>query len=282
MSVPLRQIPPADLARGRLFTPRQQDVLDGLEGIFLRDGFRQLTIEQLAARLRCSRRTLYELAPSKEELVLLVVDRLLRRIGREAMAKQRGLDDPIEKIHAYASTASVALRLGTPAFSADVAAHPATYRLFGEHYRFATSVIAHLIQQGTDRGLLRGINPQLVAEVLRTGLERLEDPDVLRLTGLTNAEAMQQLFDLIVFGLARGARERRTAEAFAPVSPNGSAAARPTASPAARLRPDDWPGSARATRPEHHDDDEHQDDHHDHGPPQGQAAHQRRPGAAPG
>ncbi len=207
---PLRQMPPVDLSRGRSFTPRQEDILTELEGMFLHDGFHRLTVRELADRLHCSRRTLYELAPSKDDLVLLVIDRLLQRTGREAMAKLAGLDDPVEKVHAYVSTASTTLRLGTEAFSADVAAHPATHRLFSDHYRFATSVVAHLVQEGIDRGLLRGANPQLVAEVLHTGLERLEDPDVLRLTGLTNAEAMQQLFDLIVYGLARGVPARRT------------------------------------------------------------------------
>lgn len=205
MDKPLRQMPPTDLSRGRSFTPRQEDVLAGLEGIFLHDGFRRLTIQELAARLHCSRRMLYELAPSKDELVLLVVDRLMQRTGRDAMAKLRGLDEPVEKVYAYVSTASTALRPGTQAFSNDVAAHPAAHRLFSEHYRFAVSVVAHLIQEGIDRGHLPGANPQLVAEVLYAGLERLADPDVLRLTGLSNAQAMQQLFDLIVYGLSRGA-----------------------------------------------------------------------------
>ncbi len=210
MDQPPRLLPPADLSAGRTFTRRQEGILDDLERIVLRDGFRQLTVQELARRLRCSRRTLYELGPSKNELVLLVVDRLLQRIGHQAMGKLRRLDDPVEKIHAYVYMASTALRPGTAAFSADVAASPAAHRVFREHYRFAVSVVAHLIQEGIDRGLLPAANPQLVAEVLYAGLERLADPGVLALTGLTNAAAMQQLFDLVVYGLARGAPQPRT------------------------------------------------------------------------
>lgn len=193
-----------------MFTARQQAVLADLEGIFLRYGFRRLTIQELAARLRCSRRTLYELAPSKDELVLLVVDRLLQRTGREAMAKAHALDNPIERVHAYISTASNSLHRETEAFSVDVAAEPAVHRLFQDHYHFATSVVARLIQDGIDRGQLRGVNPQLVAEVLYAGLDRLQEPAVLRLTRLNNAKAIQQLFDLLVYGLAQSALGQQT------------------------------------------------------------------------
>lgn len=203
MSRPSRQLPPVDLARGRSFTSRQQTVLSDLATMFLRDGFRGMTIQELAARLHCSRRTLYELAPSKDELVLLVIDRLMRRIGRQAMVNMRATDDPIEKIHTYVSTASTVLLPESHAFSVDVAAHPAAHRLFVEHYRFATSVVAQLVQDGVDGGSLRGTNPHLVAEVLNAGLVRLQDPDVLRLAGVSNADAMQQLFDLVVYGLTQ-------------------------------------------------------------------------------
>ena len=63
-------------------SPRREEILDELEAIFLAEGFRGLTVGTLAARLRCSRSTLYALAATKEELYLRVSDRILRRIGR--------------------------------------------------------------------------------------------------------------------------------------------------------------------------------------------------------
>ena len=54
-------------------------------------GFATLTMAELAARLNCSLRTLYALAPSRDELVLVVVDRNLWRVGRAARdAVRRG------------------------------------------------------------------------------------------------------------------------------------------------------------------------------------------------
>lgn len=197
-----REMPPVDLSEGRSTTQRQAKVLADLETLFLDEGFRGLTVQELATRLRCSRRTLYDLAPSKDELVLLVIDRLLQRIGRQAMDEMRQLDDPRERIHAYLSTARSSLSRGGDAFFADVAAHPGTRRLFQQHYRFARSVCATLIEEGIDQGRFRPVDQRVAAEFLYAGLSRLQEPEVLTLTGHTVAEAIEQAFELIMFGLS--------------------------------------------------------------------------------
>ncbi len=64
---------------------RHREVLDGLENLFMENGFVSFTIADLAKEIGCSRRTLYELAPSKDQLVLIVLDRRLHRMGRAAL-----------------------------------------------------------------------------------------------------------------------------------------------------------------------------------------------------
>ena len=52
--------------------------LGPLVGLLLREGFADLTIEELASRLHCSKTTLYQLAPSKAELVTVAVRQFFR------------------------------------------------------------------------------------------------------------------------------------------------------------------------------------------------------------
>ena len=59
-------------------TPRQSGLRDALVDLFLAKGFRQLTLDDIAAELSCSKRTLYALADSKEQLVLLAVREFFR------------------------------------------------------------------------------------------------------------------------------------------------------------------------------------------------------------
>ena len=52
----------------RRLTHRQTHLRDGLVDLVLAQGFSQLTMDQFAAELNCSKRTLYGYFPSKEEL----------------------------------------------------------------------------------------------------------------------------------------------------------------------------------------------------------------------
>ena len=62
---------------------RQKEALNQLE-LLIQQDFPRLTMSEIAAKLKVSLRTLYAIAPSKEKLLLIAVDRLLFKIGREA------------------------------------------------------------------------------------------------------------------------------------------------------------------------------------------------------
>ena len=79
----------------RSYSPRQEQILDVLEELFVTKGFRAWTVDELVAEAQCSRKTLYELAPSKGQLFVLVLDRMWRRLGEQARASiaQEGTAD---------------------------------------------------------------------------------------------------------------------------------------------------------------------------------------------
>ncbi len=110
--------------RERALTARQRELLDQLGGVF-DGGFADLTMAGLAARLNCSLRTLYELAPSRDELVLVVVDRNLWRIGRTAANAIAPDMAPLDALRAYLRAATEAVSGTTQAFARDLAAVPA-------------------------------------------------------------------------------------------------------------------------------------------------------------
>src|SRR6266568_1634749 len=70
----------------RPWSERERALLDELERIFFAEGFAHLSMADLAARLRVSRTTLYRLAPGKQNLVELVVDRMFNQMGKTARA----------------------------------------------------------------------------------------------------------------------------------------------------------------------------------------------------
>ena len=66
------------LGTSRRLTARQRALLADLEALFLAEGFAAFTLDDLAGRLRCSKSTLYALAPSKEQLAVKVVTHFFR------------------------------------------------------------------------------------------------------------------------------------------------------------------------------------------------------------
>ena len=66
------------MTRAELATRRRTELFDGLLALMLADGFAHLQIADLAARLHCSRSTLYTLAGSKEQLVTKTVTHFFR------------------------------------------------------------------------------------------------------------------------------------------------------------------------------------------------------------
>ena len=66
-------------------TDKHISVIEAFEDL-LEDGIANLTMSDIASSLKVSLRTLYEIAPSKEELITTTTDRILTNIGREALS----------------------------------------------------------------------------------------------------------------------------------------------------------------------------------------------------
>lgn len=182
---------------------RREEILDQLERIFLTEGFRALTVGLLADRLRCSRSTLYGLAPTKEELFLLVEDRILRRVGRDARRSARACEDPGDRVSAFLAGTISSLQTVGSAFLDDVFAYSPARQLFDQHQRGAVSTLCQLIEAGIEAGAFKGVNPTLAAAALDAAVHRIRDPEFLRETGLAPSEAFAQVSQLLREGLVR-------------------------------------------------------------------------------
>lgn len=179
---------------------RQERLLDALEALFLSEGFCDVTVASLAKRLRCSRRSFYELAASKEGLFLLVFDRYLTRLRD---AGQRGARDlpPVEAIAAYLAPALVAARKLSPRVMRDVQACRAARVMWEQHTRERMAGLQSLIENCVRENLFRGVDSFLVAEVMVVSLRRIGEPDFLAKAELTYREAVQELYALLLRGL---------------------------------------------------------------------------------
>jgi AcrR family transcriptional regulator len=188
---------------------RRAQILGELESIFLREGFRQLTVGALATRLRCSRSTLYAIATTKEALFLLVEDHILRRIGREARRRAKACEDPGDRVAAFLEgTVSSLLPVGE-AFLDDIFHYTPARQLFDQHQRGAIETLRQLIEAGIAAGALQGVDPLIAAEALDAAVQRIRNPKLLREAGLSPSEAFGEVSQLLRHGLLRETPRRR-------------------------------------------------------------------------
>jgi AcrR family transcriptional regulator len=180
--------------------PRHREVLDELESLFLREGFSGFSVRELAAHVGCSRRTLYEVAPSKDELVLIVFDRFLHRVGRAALESIDETAPYAAQIRAY-FLGGLELQRISQVFGEDLADDPAARRLFDRHYGYVMAVVEELVERGIAAGEFRPVTPRIVAGMLAGGAQLFNQPDVLADSGIELAAATDELLDLVTRSL---------------------------------------------------------------------------------
>jgi AcrR family transcriptional regulator len=182
-------------------TRRQAELFDQLVTLFLAEGFRDFTIDALAARLRCSKTTLYALAGTREALVRAVVVHFFRGATERVEAGLAAAAEPRDRIVAYLHGVAAQLEPASPAFFDDVAAAPVVREVYEQNTRAAARRVEQLVAEGVASGAFRPVHVRFVADVLSATMVRIQQREVAEATGLGDADAYTELAALVVRGL---------------------------------------------------------------------------------
>jgi AcrR family transcriptional regulator len=181
---------------------RQASLFDELVTLFLAEGFRELTVDALAARLRCSKSTLYALAGTRDALVRAVVVHFFRRATDEVEAGLDAAAGPRERLVAYLQAVAAQLRPASAAFFDDVAATPVANEVYERNTAAAARRVEQLVVEGVASGAFRPVHVGFVADLLAAAMVRIQQREVAAATGLDDAAAYLELATLVVDGLA--------------------------------------------------------------------------------
>ncbi|WP_007024013.1 TetR/AcrR family transcriptional regulator [Saccharomonospora iraqiensis] len=184
-------------------TRRQLAVLDELEELFLTDGFVSFTLDDLAARLRCSKTTLYALAPSKEQLAVKVVARFFKGAAERIEQRIAGITDARETVRTYLAGVAAELDRASPVFMADVAAFEPARAVYELNSEAAASRIRRFIADGVRQGVFREVHAGLIAELAAVLIESIQTGAVRTRTGVSDAEAFTALGELLLDGVTQ-------------------------------------------------------------------------------
>lgn len=193
----------------RRLTDRQRELLDALERLVVRGGLAELTMAEIAACVNCSLRTLYGIAPSKDELVLAVVDRRLHRIGRSAISALDPACPPLEALRRYLAAVNEAVRPATAEFTRDFAGVPGAQRLFDGHEGYVIAVAKGLLDRAVLEGQIAAVDTGALATVLGGLGREFARPEVMAVTIASPKETADAVTEIVLRGLEAGAPARK-------------------------------------------------------------------------
>lgn len=185
----------------RQLSARQLEVLDELEVKLVQGGLADLTMAEIAALVSCSLRTLYGIAPSKDELLLTIVDRRLRRIGRAATHALDPSMSPLDALRAYLRAANEAVQPESVALSADLAKVAGAQRLVSAHEAYLIAATQSLLDRAVLEGQIPPVDTAAVAHVLGSLGREFARAEVAEISKAPPKETADAIAEIILQGL---------------------------------------------------------------------------------
>ncbi len=141
----------------RIYTKRHNEIIDALE-ILLESGVPNLTMSEIAKKLKISLRTLYEIAPSRDELILMTMDNILKKLGKFAMDSVSEIDSPIEKLEEYLMIVNQAVGPKFDRFLKDMEKINGSKMTADYHENFIKNFIKELLVQAIKKKEIKAID----------------------------------------------------------------------------------------------------------------------------
>lgn len=185
---------------------RLRRVLDEAEQLFSQEGFLHFSTDDLARRLRCSKRAIYAVAPGREKFFETVILHRVTRAEEATIAPIRNASGVRAAVQGCMRASVEQAKGVSPLWMRDVLLFPAGRRAVDKWRADIADELEHVIQRGIDEGLLRKIDPRVAAEALLTSSLRVCEPDFLANSNTTMAEAVGQVYEIFWSGLFRGRR----------------------------------------------------------------------------
>jgi len=180
-------------------SPRTAALLDALVDLFLDEGFRDTNLNTVAARLRCSKSTLYAIAPSKEQLIVTVVRAFFRRATTRVEDRLAATTRAERRLGSYLLAISDELAPVSPAFFADLDAFAPAREIYTRNTAIAAGRVRELVRESSTR---RGVDATFVGAVAGQVMEAINSGAIGEATGLDDARAYRALADLLTAGVS--------------------------------------------------------------------------------
>jgi AcrR family transcriptional regulator len=189
--------------RRTLGDDRRESLIRRIQQVVLADGFATMTVDGLAARLSCSKSTLYALAPTKESLVALAVRRFLEDVSFTTEQAVAAETDPVRRLATYLTAVGAEMsRMSRDCFE-DLGANESTRAIYLSHEAAITGRITELVQHGIAARAFRRVDARFVADAVSLLIDGIQWGRLLEGTDMSPGDAYTALKDFVLHAVAR-------------------------------------------------------------------------------
>ena len=151
--------------RSRIYTKKHHQTMEALE-ILLEASVPELTMSEIAKKLKISLRTLYEIAPSKDQLILMTMDNILRKLGKHALDSVSSNDSPIKKLEEYLFIVNQAVGPKFDSFLKGIEKINGSKKMADYHEEFISKYTQKLLEEAIKRKEIKKIDTKAFAILL--------------------------------------------------------------------------------------------------------------------
>lgn len=178
-------------------------ILDAVARLIERYGLKKFTVDEVAAELHISKKTLYQVFSGKDEMIRAYFEENMtsdRQSVRRAMESGQNF---LDKIHSIVYS-SHRYRMPVPVLDEAARFYPDEWAKIEKLKRFKLGAFQELLKQAAGDGILR---PDVNFSILSSMLERISgmfiDTDFLLENGLKATQAIDEALSIMIHGILR-------------------------------------------------------------------------------
>ncbi|MFK7899423.1 MAG: TetR/AcrR family transcriptional regulator [Cyclobacteriaceae bacterium] len=195
-------------------------IIKGADELFMRYGFKSITMDEIASKLSISKKTIYQFVKDKEQLILLSAQFHLAQDEKDYEKIEEDSGDAIEHMHRLADhTRSLILRMNPSAVFDMKKYYPDVWRKIEVFHE--TSIkdrITQNIERGIKDGLYReDVSPIVFSKLLYYQFEFIFDPVYFNPQEFDHLDVYNQLFKHFLLGIVT-AKGREVYDSYEPIT----------------------------------------------------------------
>lgn len=183
----------------------QERILHKSHELFMRYGVRSVSMDEIAAHLGISKKTIYQYYSDKDALVEDVIEIEINRNEKECSMQQQNSENAVHEIFIALDMVRKILTHMNPSLIFDLEKyHPKAFKKFNDHKnKFLYDVIKNNLERGKTEGLYREeVKTEILSRFRLASMFLIFNPELFPLNKHSLGEIIAEVTDNFLYGLA--------------------------------------------------------------------------------